>query len=181
MQRPTPDEAPPAEPRQPIYPKVMAVVRTLFSKNRDQPPWWTVLFACLLYMIVSMNMYHTNGQVTKFSSVPLTVCTIQLAFGAVILATVLRGTLHFGSREDVLRWGGTIPLFFSLSIGFNMLAMNATGESSPHLHLYPAPSSPFAPSSTPTPSHHRHLYRNAHHTTELIPHDTPSTPSQSYC
>ena len=83
--------------------------------------------ACLLYMTVSISMNVTHGAIAQFSSVPLTVAWFEMAFALLVLLIFLPKTLHFGKKQDVITWASTMPIFFSLAIGFNMLALRTTG------------------------------------------------------
>ena len=86
-----------------------------------------VVWACAFYMIVSIGMNMINKEVSHFNDIPATIVGMQMAFAAVSVGLLLFRTLHFGNRRDVGRWALTVPVFWSLSICFNMLALQKTG------------------------------------------------------
>jgi len=81
----------------------------------------TVL-ACVLFMACSASMALVNKLVVITFRSPITILDLQLAFGAITLGTLFFHTLHFGSKQDVVRYVKLQPLLYSGVLASSMLA-----------------------------------------------------------
>ena len=125
--RAEPDSMPPAAvPARPVLPRRLWGLLIGDKSLAGSSP--TVIGAsCFFYMSVSLAMNLCNKQISHFNDIPTTIVAMQMAFACVFIGLLLFRTLRFGCWSDVTRWGLTVPIFWSLSICFNMLALEKTG------------------------------------------------------
>ena len=82
-----------------------------------------LILACIFYMACSAGMMIVNKMALRAIGLPITVVMIQMAFTVLFLCAT-PCTLHFGTIRDVIRWGTTVPLLFTLMLASSMLALD---------------------------------------------------------
>ncbi len=85
-----------------------------------------LILAVVGYMAVSAGMLVGNKLVLRQAHLPITVCTVQMAFTVATLLAVpsMRRALHFGSARDAWRWTRAQPPLFALMLVSSMLAID---------------------------------------------------------
>uniref|UniRef100_A0A7S3AC99 Sugar phosphate transporter domain-containing protein n=1 Tax=Haptolina ericina TaxID=156174 RepID=A0A7S3AC99_9EUKA len=85
-----------------------------------------LVFAVVAYMAASAGMMVINKLVLRGCSLPIAICTIQMSFTVLVLLSVpsMRSAIHFGSWNDALRWGRTVPMLFAVMLVSSMIALD---------------------------------------------------------
>jgi drug/metabolite transporter (DMT)-like permease len=81
-----------------------------------------------LYMGCSASMLLVNKVVTRAFTTALVVSVVeaQLLFAVMVLTTLFRSTLRFGSSADVARWATRVPPLYAGMLATSMLGLGLT-------------------------------------------------------
>jgi len=108
----------------PVEPKAKATEGSVLLDvaPSSAPAWWQkirenretmTLVACLMFMSCSATMLIVNKLVVKHFSTPVLVVLAQNAMACGFCLTLLRKSLHFGSRADAIRFAKVVPLMYT--------------------------------------------------------------------